>query len=261
MTDPVILCEQRDGIAYVRFNRPHRLNAVVEPLYEALLSALDGAEKDRNVRVVVLTGAGRAFCVGADMKEHGAGTRSEQERRAYLARGNAVCERLYNIGKPVVAAVNGYAIGAGAEMAIACDFIVMKESAEIGLPEIGLGSHVGGATTVILPRLVGLAKARELIFLGQRIDGVEATRIGLATDAYPNDDFESRVHAFAAALASKAPLSMSLAKEHLNLAYNRAHDSVLSSELEAICACAATEDWQEGLDAFSERRAPVFRGR
>src|SRR5699024_2299425 len=127
----------------------------------------------KDVRAILLTGEGRAFCAGADLKAHKAG-RTPFDRRQYLQGEQALCRRLQSIDKPVVAAVNGYAIGAGAEMAIAADFIVMAASAEIGLPEIGIGNFVGGGVTHLLPRLVGLAKARELIFLGERIDSAEA---------------------------------------------------------------------------------------
>lgn len=249
----------RDGIAEIRFNRPHRLNAVVRQLYDELGVALGLAEADREVRVLLLTGEGRAFCVGADLKEHKAG-RTPFDRREYLRGEQDVCSRLLRLGKPVVAAVNGYALGAGAEMAIASDFIVMAQSAQIGLPEIGIGAFVGGGTTWLLPRLVGLAKARELVFLGERIDGAEAVRIGLANRVLPDDRFIDHARDFAAKLCRKAPRSMQLAKHHLNLAAERTLDATLVAELEGMMFCSTTKDWQEGVDAFAEKRAPVFRG-
>jgi enoyl-CoA hydratase len=255
-----ILSEVRDGVGEMRFNRPHRLNAVVQELYDELGEALTAAEADRAVRVVLLTGEGRAFCVGADMKEHGAGSRTAFQRRQYLRGEQAVCDRLHNLSKPVVAAVNGYALGAGAEMAIASDFIVMAESARIGLPEISIGAFLGGGVTSLLPRLVGLAKARELVFLGERLDGRQAVEIGLAARVFPDDGFLDQARAFARTIAGKAPISMQLAKEQLNHAPARDFAAALTAELEGMTFCTTTKDWQEGVDAFAEKRPPVFKG-
>ena len=254
-----ILCDVHDGIAEIRFNRPHRLNAVVQEVYSELTEALNIAEASRESRVVLLTGEGRAFCVGADLKEHKAG-RTPFDRREYLRGEQTVCKRLALLSKPVVAAVNGFALGAGAEMAIASDFVVMAESAKLGLPEIGLGTFLGGGITYLLPRLVGLAKARELVFLGERIGAEEAVRIGLACRFYPNQGFLDHARAFAREIAGKAPFSMQLAKEQLNMAAERGFDGALVAELEGMMFCSTTKDWQEGVDAFTEKRVPVFRG-
>ncbi|MBE2295052.1 MAG: enoyl-CoA hydratase/isomerase family protein [Phycisphaerales bacterium] len=247
-------------VAEIHFNRPHRLNAVVESFYRELLAALALAENDSAVRAVVLTGAGRAFCVGADMKEHGAGQRSAHQRRQYLQLGNDVCEKIFRLSKPVVAAVNGYALGAGAEMAVSCDFVLMAESAQIGFPEFSIGTSVGGGVTQILPRLVGLAKARELLFLGTRIDGAEAQRIGLATQMCPDAELLECARQFALKLASKAPISMAIGKKLLNEATHHDFATQLQLELDGVFSCTVTEDWQEGVNAFAEKRAPRFKG-
>lgn len=260
MTYQTILYQKTGPVAEIRFNRPHRLNAVVAEFYAEIIDALADAEREVDIRTIVLTGEGRAFCVGADLKEHGSGTRSELDKLEYLQLGNDVCERIYKHPKPVIAAVNGYALGAGAEMSCSADFIVMKESAQIGFPEISIGTHVGGGVTGILPRLVGLAKARELIITGRRIDGTEAARIGLATRVFADADFEKGVDDFAAEIGSKAPYSVRFAKENLNDA-QRDYGARLITELDALRTCMLTEDWQEGVDAFAEKRTPVFKGR
>jgi enoyl-CoA hydratase len=250
----------KDGYAEIRFNRPHRLNAVIEPFYKDLLAALNQAESDPEVRAVLLTGEGRAFCVGADMKEHGSGDRSQYQRRQYLQLGNDVCEAMFRLSKPVVAAINGYALGAGAEMACSCDFIFMGETAKIGFPEVSIGTCVGGGVTSFLPRLVGLAKARELIFTGVKIDGPEAERIGLATRSVADDALLDEAEAFIKQLATKAPISMSLVKKLLNNASYADLDAQLQHELDGVFMCTTTQDWQEGVDAFAQKRPPVFKG-
>jgi len=259
--DECLLVNCEEGIAELRFNRPERLNAVNEALYAALREQLQRLEQQADVRVILLTGEGRAFCVGADMKAHGAATRSAYQRRQYLNGEQQVCRAIREAAKPVVAAVNGYALGAGAEMAIASDFILMKASARIGLPEITIGTFLGGGVTHVLPRLVGLAKARELVFLGEKIDGEEAVRIGLANRCFPDDRFDEGVRAFCRQLARGAPHSMQLAKQQLNSAAERSFDQALQAELEGMTFCATTRDWQEGVDAFREKRIPQFEGR
>lgn len=260
MQTATVLYQSNDGIAEIRLNRPQRLNAVTQQLYDDLNAALGRAEADGEVRVVLLTGEGRAFCVGADLKEHKAG-RTAYDRRQYLHGEQIVCKRLMQLSKPVVAAVNGFALGAGAEMAIASDFVLMAASAQIGLPEISIGTFLGGGVTYLLPRLVGLAKARELVFLGERINGEEAVRIGLANRALPDEGFLEAAREFAGRIASKAPLSMQLAKKQLNTAAESTLDAALTAELEGMMFVGTTEDWQEGIDAFAEKRSPIFKGR
>jgi enoyl-CoA hydratase len=255
-----LILRRHGQVQEIRFNRPHRLNAVTEALYAELNDALTRAEADGEVRVVVLTGEGRAFCVGADLKEHKQG-RTAFDRRQYLQGEQIVCKRLMQMQTPVIAAVNGYALGAGAELALAADFLLMADSAQIGLPEVSIGNFLGGGVTWLLPRLVGLAKARELVFLGERLDGAEAVRIGLANRHYPDEGFFDAALAFAEKVASKAPLSMALAKEQLTFSGERTLDACLTAELEGMTFVGTTRDWQEGVDAFAEKRTPRFQGK
>ncbi|WP_404417326.1 enoyl-CoA hydratase/isomerase family protein [Vreelandella aquamarina] len=245
----------------VRFNRPHRLNAVIESLYLELLDALALADQAENVRAIVLTGEGRAFCVGADMKEHGGAARTLYQRRQYLQLGNDVCEAIYRLKKPVVAAVNGYALGAGAEMAVACDFILMADEAQIGFPETSIGTCVGGGVSKILPQLVGFTQARRLLYLGDKVKAEEAQRIGLALAAYPAGDLLEQAHTLGARLACQAPVSIAMLKRLVNQGSAHDLDSQLQQELDAVFTCSTTEDWQEGVDAFAQKRQPQFNGR
>lgn len=249
-----------ESVATICFNRPHRLNAVVETLYLEVLAALAVADDDSEVRCIVLTGAGRAFCVGADMKEHDSGHRTATEQRAYLQLANKVCAKIFFLAKPVISAVNGFALGAGAEMAIASDFIVMKRSAFISFPEISIGTFVGGGATFLLPRAVGVNTARHLIFTGERIHGEQAKSMGLACECFDDEDFDVKSIEFAQQLASKAPISMRFAKQVLNS--NK--DEFLQAqetELDTLLQCMNTQDWKEGIKAFSEKRSPLFLGK
>ncbi|XKE46639.1 enoyl-CoA hydratase/isomerase family protein [Halomonas organivorans] len=255
------LITQRHGpVMEIRFNRPHRLNAVVEALYTELLQALSAAEADPDIRAVILTGEGRAFCVGADLKEHGAARRTLYQRRQYLQLGNDVCEAILRAKVPVIAAVNGYALGAGAEMAVACDFLLMAEEAQIGFPETGIGTSVGGGVSKLLPQLVGLAQARRLLYTGQRITGEEAARIGLAGDCWSGEALLDEARRLAAELARQAPVSIAMLKRLVNQGAHTDLDGQLQQELDAVFTCSTTKDWQEGVDAFAEKREPNFRG-
>ncbi len=260
MTFETILYSTKNGVSEIRLNRPDRMNAVIEQLYDDVLAALDEAELDPKVRVIVLTGEGRAFCAGADLKEHATGERTALQKRQYLIKANDVCERLRKLSKPVIAAVNGYAVGAGAEMAVSSDFIIMKASAKIWFPEISIGTFVGGGISNVLPQLVGITRARELIMTGRRIAGPEAVEMNLAIGSFPDDEFDAGVAEFAQEIAAKAPLSLKLAKKHLNTAGNTPYEAALIMELEGILACMTTRDWQEGIDAFAEKRSPDFTG-
>lgn len=259
-----------DGpVTTVRLHRPDRMNAVTETLYDELSRAFDAVEADPDVRAVILTGSPRvrdgvekpAFCAGADLKEHGSGRRDAAARRAYIEMAHRTVRRVFAFSRPVIAAVGGPARGAGTELALACDLVLMAEGATLGLPETGLGTFVGGGLTWILPRLVGLARAKELVYTGRVLDGPEAVREGLALRAVPLAELEAAARDLAGAIARQAPVSIGHAKRLLHASHDHGYDDALAAETEAILGCMETEDWAEGVRAFAERRRPRYRGR
>jgi enoyl-CoA hydratase len=259
-----------DGpVATLRLNRPERMNAVIEAMYHEIGSVLGEVEGDDRVRCLIFTGSvlrrdgvdKQAFCAGADLKQHATGERTAAERRAYIELAHDTCRRMVELPKPIIAAINGPARGAGTELALSCDLIVMAEDATLALPEVGLGTFVGGGATLHLPRLIGLARARELIYTGRVIGGREAVDLGLAIACHPLGRLLDEARALASRLARQAPLSMAIAKRMLQRSSGRDLVTALALETEAILACMETEDWQEGLRAFAERREPEYRGR
>jgi enoyl-CoA hydratase len=261
--------EKKDQIAVLRLHRPERMNAVIEQMYVELTDALTAAGADAEVRVLVLTGSSRmkdgvekrAFSAGADLKKHGAGERSHAQKRAYILLAHETTRLLYTFPKPVIVAVGGPARGAGAEMALCADFILMADSATLAFTETGLGTFVGGGSTYHLPRLVGPARAKELIYTGRVISGLEAVEMGLAIESHPAEKLLARALELAGVIAKKAPLSMAFAKKRLSQPASLDLESVLHLEAEAILSCMDTEDWHEGLRSFAEKRAPLFTGK
>jgi enoyl-CoA hydratase len=261
--------EINEGMLILRLNRPERMNAVSEEMYLEIADLLQQYREDDAVRVVILTGSVRikdgvekqAFCAGADLKKHSTGERTHAQKRNYIEQGHATTRLLYSYPKPVIAAVNGPARGAGAELAFACDFMIMSDTASIAFPETGLGTFVGGGVTLHLPRIVGLMKAKELIYTGRVLDGAAAVDLGIALSAYPMAAFMENVMEFAASVARKAPIPIAMAKKHLQRSASLDLETVLQLEADAIFACMDTEDWQEGVKAFAEKRNPVYKGR
>jgi enoyl-CoA hydratase len=246
------------GIAEVRLNRPESLNAVDESVIDALTSALRDTARDKDTRVVILSGEGRAFCAGADYKRHA--VRPAAERPEYLRRLLNVCREIYAHPKPVIAAVHGFAIGMGAEMAINCDFLFMTEDAFVRLPEVSIGSFVGGGVTHILPRLVGIGRAREMLLMSKSVPAPEAKAIGLATEVIAGSSFRAGVLAFAKQLTDQAPVSIRLGKWTLNSSGGATYDVGFQAEHDAVLTCMGTSDWREGVQAFAAKRAPKFTG-
>lgn len=255
-----VLSHRQGPVLLLTLNRPERLNAVSLPLYMRLHEELVAASSDPGVRCVVLTGQGRAFCVGADLQAHGDGPPTGEERRRYVRTAQRV-NRLIQAGpKPVVAAVNGHAIGAGLEMALSSDFMVVAEDAKLRFPEISLGTFVGGGTVYTLAERVGAAKARELIYLGDFFLGAEAVEMGLAYRAAPAAEVLDAALELAGRLAEKAPLSLAWAKRLIGAAGSMPRERALRLEARALERIFQTRDWAEGVAAYREKRPPRFTG-
>ena len=255
-----VLYEKRDGIAYVTINRPKVLNALNTPTWKDMRTAFEDARDDASVRGVILTGSGnKAFIAGADIGElaHVAAFEAEQSSRF----GQEVLDVIENLGKPVVAAVNGFALGGGCETAMACTIRIAADSAKFGQPEVTLGLVPGGGGTQRLPRLVGKGRALQLILSGETISAQEAYRIGLVNEVVPVAELIPRAEAILKRIASNAPIAVKFALEATNKGLDTSQSEGSLLEAAYFGLCAATEDKKEGTTAFLERRAPRFQGR
>lgn len=254
-----VLLEIADQIATVTVNRPRVLNALDRETFAHLELAFDRIEAELAVRCAIVTGAGaRAFCAGADIRE--LNELGAEGALAFMAYGQAVFDRIAACPKPTIAAVNGYALGGGLELAMACDLRIAADSAHFGQPEITLGSIPGWGGTQRLPLLVGLGRARELILTGRIIDAVEAERIGLANQVVPSVELMAVARERAARIASLAPVALALAKDAIRQVEGDLAAG-LRIEREHVARTFATEDQREGTHAFLEKRSPAFRGR
>ena len=254
------LYEKAEGIATITINRPDALNALNEETISELLARFDDAEKDDSVKVIVLTGAGdRAFCAGADLKMMKG---ASPVRGTELARhGQRLGNRIEALGKPVIAAINGYALGGGIEIAMACDIRIASDNAQIGQPEINVGLIPGWGGTQRLPRYVGKGIAKEMIFTGKRIDAKTAERMGLINAVVPADQLKAKVKELATELMGKPPIAIKLSKALINNSTETHPDIGLLLEAEAFGLVASTEDFNEGVTAFLEKRKPQYKGK
>jgi enoyl-CoA hydratase len=250
------------GVATLTLNRPEVMNAINQRLKDELALALDAVEADEAARVLLITGAGdRAFCAGADIKERAG---SEPTPAEFVLRQQATHHlfgRIAEFSKPVIVALNGVAYGGGAEIALCADLRLMSDAASIGLTEVNLGVIPAGGGTQRLPRLVGAAKAKELIFTGARLKAAEALAIGLVNRVVPAAELQAQALALAQQIASKPPLAVRLAKQAIDKGQQTDLHTALAFELYAAAILFDTEDRKEGMKAFLEKRAPVFRGR
>jgi enoyl-CoA hydratase len=254
-----VLYEKKGAIAYVTVNRPKVLNALNTPTWADLRTAFEDARDDGEVRGVILTGAGKAFIAGADISELTHATAFEAERSSRF--GQDVLDLIENLGKPVVAAINGFALGGGCEAAMACTIRITVDTAKFGQPEVALGLVPGGGGTQRLPRLVGKGRALQLILSGEMIGASEAHRIGLVNEVVPEAELIARAEAILKKIASNAPIAVKFALEATNRGMDTSQSEGLLLEASYFGLCAATEDKKEGTSAFLEKRAPQFRGR
>ncbi len=257
--EPAVLVDVREGIGSVTLNRPEALNAINDAVRTQLPAALRQLDADPAVRVIVLQGAGsRGFCVGADLREPRAPqtpaqARSKPPRAAWFDAFDA-------LAKPTIAAIHGFCLGGGFEIALACDLRVAAADAVFGLPEIGLGLLPGGGGTQRLPRLVGLGPALHLLLTGERFDGHEAWRLGIVARLAPDAQaLPAEAQKLAAAIAAKPPLAARLTKEAAHAATTLDLQAGLRLERDLFALLASTDDHQEALAAFREKRPPQFR--
>jgi enoyl-CoA hydratase/carnithine racemase len=255
-----VLYEKKDAIAYVTVNRPKVLNALNTPTWKDLRIVFEDARDDDSVRGVILTGAGdKAFIAGADISELAHATAIDAERSSRF--GQSVLDLIENLGKPVIAAVNGFALGGGCETAMACTIRIAVDGAKFGQPEVKLGLLPGGGGTQRLPRLVGKGRALQLILSGEMISAQEAYRIGLVNEVLPAANLIGRAEAILKKVASNAPIAVKFALEAANKGVETSQAEGLLLEASYFGLCAATEDKKEGTTAFLEKRAPQFQGR
>lgn len=253
--------DTKNGIAYVTFNRPEVMNARNQRMRAEIIEAMTVIRNDPEVRVVILTGAGeKSFSAGRDLKEA-----AQEETAVVAARQQKLeigdTEMIANFNKPVIAAINGYALGGGCEMALACDIRVAVEDAKLGLTEVSRGMIPGSGGTQRLSRIVGLGKALELILTGGVIDAHEAYRIGLVNRVVPRDQLMSAAEEYAQAIVSKAPLAVVFAKESVRKGYEMSLEDGLRLETDLSSLLRTTEDIKEGARAFVEKRPPRWKGR
>jgi enoyl-CoA hydratase/carnithine racemase len=254
------LYEKKGAIAYVTVNRPKVLNALNTPTWTDIRAAFEVARIDPSVRGVILTGAGdKAFIAGADISELAHVDAYEAEESSRF--GQSVLDFIENLGKPVVAAINGFALGGGCETAMACTIRIAAEHARFGQPEVKLGLLPGGGGTQRLPRLVGKGRALQLILSGETISAQEAYRIGLVNEVVSAANLIERAEAILKQIAANAPIAVKLSLEATNKGLEASQAEGFALEASYFGICAATEDKKEGTSAFLEKRVPQFHGR
>ena len=252
-----LIVSTEDKITLITLNRPKALNALSAQLLSELMEALDAAEADASVHCVILTGSDRAFAAGADIKEMSSKSYADMFNANYFG---PAAERVAGFRKPIIAAVNGYALGGGCELAMLCDFIIAGESAKFGQPEINLGVAPGMGGSQRLTRFVGKSKAMEMILTGRMMDAAEAERSGLASRVVPSDKLLEDAMATARTIAALSPLAVMMNKEMVNAAYETTLEQGLKLERRLFHSLFAFDDQKEGMAAFIDKRKPEFKG-
>jgi enoyl-CoA hydratase len=260
VTYKTILYEKANNVAKVILNRPEALNALNSTVYNELYDVFEAIENDDEVRAVVLTGSGeKAFAAGSDVAEMA--NMDTIAAQKFMATIRKASDRIYSLSKPTIAAISGYALGGGNELAMCCDLRIASEKARFGQPEINLGLIPGASGTQRLPRIIGVAKAKEMIFLGDMIDAATALNLGLVNKVVPPDKLMEEAMAWAEKLASKSSPVLAMAKMSINTGLDTDLASGLIIETKCDALCFATEDQKEGMKAFLEKRKVVFKNK
>jgi len=260
MTFENILFEKKNGIGYVTVNRPQALNALTMATMEELRTAFTDIQQDAAVRTAILTGGGeKAFVAGADINE--LAQQDAVSGKAFAVRGHALLDLIENLGKPVIACINGYALGGGCELALACTMRLASENAKLGQPEVKLGIIPGYGGSQRLPRLVGKGVAMQLVLAGEMISAEEALRVGLVNEVVPIAELMARAEAIAGKIAANAPLAVQYALEAVNKGMEMPLAEGLFLEATLFAVCCATADKKEGTSAFLEKRTAQFQGK
>ena len=260
MTYKTLLYEKKEGIGIVTLNRPEALNALNSTVYTELYDVFETIENDADVRVVVLTGSGeKAFAAGSDVAEMV--NMDPIAAQKFMATIRKASDRIYSLSKPTIAAISGYALGGGCELAMCCDLRIASEKARFGQPEINLGLIPGASGTQRLPRLIGVAKAKEMIFLGDMIDAATALSLGLVNRVVPPEKLMEEAMIWAGKLATKSSPVLAMAKLAINTGIDTDINSGLNMEARCDALCFATEDQKEGMKAFMEKRKPDYKNR
>jgi enoyl-CoA hydratase len=251
--DNYVLYDVKDRIAIITINRPEALNALNTEVNLELIKMMERARNDERAKVIILTGSGeRAFIAGADIKEMVA--LDPIGAREFALRAKRAVDAIYNIPKPVIAAINGFCLGGGLEYALACDFRVASENAKFGLPEITLGIMPGSAGTQRLPRLIGLGRAKELVFTGTIIDAKQALELNLINHIYPQNTFLEETLTLAGKIASRSPVSLALIKSAMNKGTEIDLEAASLFEIDCFGLCFATEEQKKSMDAFINKK-------
>lgn len=254
-----ITVEKREKVAVITINRPDKLNSLSSKVHAEGVDALEAIRRDDSVRVVVITGAGeKAFIAGADISEFAGQTPVTQRN---LFHEKTFFNSIDVFPKPVIAMINGFCLGGGNELALACDIRIASENARFGQPEINLGIMCGGGGTQRLTRLIGEGRAMELILTGDMIDAPTALQFGLVNHVYPLGELETKTLELANKIAEKAPIALQLSKEAVKFASKSNLDEGLRREVDLFAICFSTEDKEEGVSAFLEKRKPDFKGK
>jgi enoyl-CoA hydratase len=259
MADPVLLFEVADRIATITVNRPDKLNALDDATISALGQAVDEVRRREDIGGAIVTGAGRAFVAGADIAQ--LNQKSPLEAHALSRRGGAIFRHIEKLGKPVVAAVNGYALGGGCELAMACHVRIASEHAKFGQPEVKLGLIPGYGGTQRLPRLVGTGRALQLLLTGETIDATEALRIGLVNVVVPAAQLLDAARAMLGQMLVNGPLALARCIDVVHRGADLPLDEALALESAQFGLLAASDDMREGATAFLDKRPPRFTGR